>query len=79
MQFADCNEAEVVFADPQTEVVEILWMNDREVHLLLPDGEEAVWPIGSLVGQLQGVERLRIQVMDGDVDIVPLPIEAITA
>ncbi|WP_261665308.1 hypothetical protein [Deinococcus sp. Marseille-Q6407] len=79
MQFADCNEAEVVVADPQTEVVEILWMNDREVHLLLPDGEEAVWPIGSLVSQLEGVDRLQIQVVDGDVAIVAVPIEAITA
>ena len=79
MRFSDGNEAEVVSADPRTEVAEILWMDNRHVHLLLPNGEEVAWPISALVGQLRGIDQVQIQVVDGDVTITPVSLEAITA
>ena len=54
-------------------------MDGDHVHVLLPDGTEEVWPLGHLVGQLQGVERLHLLVVDGDLEIVPVYPEMVLA
>lgn len=79
MQLTDQREMETVNHDPASEEVDILWMDDREVHVLLADGQEAVWPIGVMVEQLQGIQRLQLRVIDGDLDIIPVPVESVPA
>lgn len=79
MQLTDQCEMETVNHDPAPEEADILWMDDREVHVLLADGQEAVWPIGMMVEQLQGIQRLQLRVIDGDLDILPVPVEAVLA
>ncbi|WP_189644152.1 hypothetical protein [Deinococcus piscis] len=72
MNTSPWSETSNVDKDPAPEIVDILWMDDQEAHLLLPDGSEAVWPIGALIGQLKGVEQLSLKVTGGDLELIPI-------
>lgn len=76
---SDQKERLSLSGNPEPEVVDILWMDDRHVHVLCSDGDEVTWPIGVMVEHLQGVQRLQIRVIDGDLDLVPLYTEVVCA